>query len=251
MSETKPIQSLLRGIDIIEMLCDAPHGLRLSDIAEAMNLKTPTVHNLVKTLVSRGLVEKLVSNQYAIGPRLPEMSERIRTNQQHAEAETAVRAISELKWKPIVNFNIVSGNRLVVRLRMTPDRPNLMQYPVGQISELYSSGTGLACLAFGSEEQVNSLKQANPFHDIGIRLWNSYNELDDFLEDAREKGYAATNFEKQDLYRVAVPIFDEDKQAIAYLGLAVPTDRIKKESDKSDMVKQLLNIAKKLQESST
>ena len=47
------VQSLLRAIDLLELLASEPEGLRLVDIAERTGIPTSTVHRLLTTLEGR------------------------------------------------------------------------------------------------------------------------------------------------------------------------------------------------------
>jgi DNA-binding IclR family transcriptional regulator len=244
MSETKPIQSILRAIDILELLTEASQGLRLIELAEAMDLKTPTVHNLVKTLASRGLVEKLNTNLYAAGPRLMEMAERVQNNQHYGQAESLCRSLANLPCQPIVIFSVASGNRLMVKLRMSPDRPNLIQRPTGQLNALYYSATGLALLAFDNEVTIKDLKQNEPFYEYGIRVWGNYKALEDYLVEVRHRGYADTHFEGQDHYRIATPLRNKKGIITSYIGIAVDASAFKEKDLQIQLVNTFMNIVK-------
>ncbi|MBN1675083.1 MAG: helix-turn-helix domain-containing protein [Kiritimatiellae bacterium] len=226
MGGTKPIQSLLRGLDALRLLADAPDGMRLSDVAEAMELKLPTVHNLVRTLGMRHLVARTDGTRYVIGPGLLELAGLARGTLREMRAETVVRRLADLDCAPIVNYSVPVADQLAVRLRMSPDVPNRMQRPSHQVNRLYGTATGLAFLAFAPPDQVLSFRQAHPFHEEGVRLWGSPEELEAALEGFRERGCAITPFPKQELYRVCAPVRDRDEVAYAYLGVAVHVERM-------------------------
>ncbi len=225
MAETKPVQSLLRGIDLLELLTEAPQGMRLSDIAQTMGLKAPTVHNLVKTLAGRGLIEKRSGNRYVAGVALLDLADRFRTNARQLAAEDVVRRLAQHDLQPVVNYTIPSGSRLAVRLRMSPDRPRVMQRPSNQDNGLYGSATGLAFLAFAAPDRVLALRQAHPFHEEGIRLWESWDALAAFLSATRKNGVSVTPFAGQAALRVAAPVFDRDGAATSFIGVSVAADQ--------------------------
>ena len=56
MANSDLVQSLLRGLDIVELLAAHPEGMRLNDLADATGLKKPTAHNLLRTLCARDFV---------------------------------------------------------------------------------------------------------------------------------------------------------------------------------------------------
>ncbi|MFW6303064.1 MAG: IclR family transcriptional regulator [Candidatus Sumerlaeota bacterium] len=236
MAETKPVQSLLRGIDILELLTESPEGMRLSDIAAAMDLKAPTVHNLVKTLSMRGLVEKRNGNQYMAGPGILDLAERLREQMYEAGAEKQVRSLASHPSAPLVNYTVPTAGRLPVRLRMSADRPGVMQRPRDHTNALYGSASGLAFLAFAPPDRVMLMRQRHPFHEEGVRLWESLEELESYLGNCRDRGYAATPFEGQELFRVAAPVHDAQGVAVAYIGAAATTGAAKDKKVRQSLV---------------
>ncbi|MBN2712257.1 MAG: helix-turn-helix domain-containing protein [Planctomycetes bacterium] len=246
MGETKPVQSLLRGIDLLEILSEAPEGMRLNDIADAMGLKTPTVHNLVKTLASRNMIVKRNGNQYAVGPALLALASRLKHGMQLSSAEKVIRELSAMDCGPVINYSTPLNNRLLVRIRMSPDRPGIIQHPEGQTNSLYGSATGLAFLAFAPDDHVLSMRQASPFHEYGIRLWESLESLKSYIASCRELGYAVTPFAGQELFRVAAPVRDRTGVTVAYLGASVPFGRMSDKKEQSSLIEAFVAAAKEL-----
>ena len=63
------VQSVCRAFDILEVLGRSDAGLGVAELAREMALKTPTVHNLLQTLVARGYGEQdPESLRYRLGP---------------------------------------------------------------------------------------------------------------------------------------------------------------------------------------
>jgi DNA-binding IclR family transcriptional regulator len=226
VARTKPVQSVLRGIDLLDLLSEAPEGMRLSEMARALDLKAPTTHNLVRTLAMRGLVTQAEDGRYALGPGVLELADRVRRSRSRQEAEQAVRELGALECGPIVNYSLPATDRLMVRLRMSPDRPGIVQHPANKDNPIYSTANGLAFLAFAPEDQVITMRQAQPFHEYGIRLWPSLDALEAFLAEVRDKGCAVPPFDGQELYLVSAPVRDANEVAVAYLGAAVPRERM-------------------------
>ena len=65
MKETGTVQSVTRGLEILERAAAAESGLTLAELAAALGVSRPTAFNLAKTLVVRGYLEKV--SRFTIG----------------------------------------------------------------------------------------------------------------------------------------------------------------------------------------
>ncbi|MFA6293452.1 MAG: helix-turn-helix domain-containing protein, partial [Victivallales bacterium] len=67
MPGNEPVQSLMRGLDILLFVAQGRDGQRLSDLSDKMGLNPSTVHNLVKSLRLKGFVEKCQDGRLRTG----------------------------------------------------------------------------------------------------------------------------------------------------------------------------------------
>ncbi len=246
MAETKPVQSLLRGVEVLRLLVGAQHGMRLQELAQLMELKTPTVHNIVKTLSIAGLVEKLSSNHYAATLSLVELGDAVRHNRQHVEIEKLMRQLATTHKQAVINYARPSQTALAVVLRMSPDQPRVMQYPSGRQYPLYASATGLAFLSFASQEDVCAMREYHPFHDRATHHWKSPAELDSYLSKQRKQGYAETQFARQELYRISVPVYDNQNQLSGFFGAAIGIQHLPTRKAQRAFAKELRDLVQSL-----
>lgn len=75
MTNAGGVQSLDRAIDLLEIMTDLGGEAGLSELATGAGLPLPTIHRLMRTLVSRGYARQLPSRRYALGPRLIRLGE--------------------------------------------------------------------------------------------------------------------------------------------------------------------------------
>ncbi len=69
------VQSVDRAIDLLEIMTDLGGEAALSELATAAELPLPTIHRLMRTLVTRGYARQLPSRRYTLGPRLIRLGE--------------------------------------------------------------------------------------------------------------------------------------------------------------------------------
>ncbi|MDJ0933115.1 helix-turn-helix domain-containing protein [Breoghania sp.] len=74
-NEGVTIQSVDRALSILEYIAAATEPMKLQDIAQDLNLKTPTCYNLLNSLVKRGFVTRIAHPRaYHLGPKFGEMA---------------------------------------------------------------------------------------------------------------------------------------------------------------------------------
>ena len=61
------INSIVKALDILSLFSPIQPRMGLAMISHKMNLPKSTVHNLLSTLVSRGFIERVDNDQYALG----------------------------------------------------------------------------------------------------------------------------------------------------------------------------------------
>lgn len=64
------VQSVERVFELLELITDAGGDVTLSELSSSTDLPLPTIHRLLRTLVSLGYIRQLPNRRYALGPRL-------------------------------------------------------------------------------------------------------------------------------------------------------------------------------------
>src|SRR5664279_667565 len=69
------VQSVERVFELLELITSARDEVSLSELAEAAELPLPTIHRLLRTLISLGYARQLPNRRYGLGPRLIRIGE--------------------------------------------------------------------------------------------------------------------------------------------------------------------------------
>lgn len=203
MPASQPVQSVLRAIDLLNVVAESDDGLRLVDVCADTGLKTTTAHNLLRTLAERGFLVQSDDAAWRLGPALRDLAEREQANSTMRAAAGILRRLAARFPKATLTFAQRSGVEVVVRLRMSPDRPGLLQRPHGVTFMPYGSASGLALMAHLDEDERAAVRERYPFHEFGARLWGTADELDAFLRSVQERGPAVPPFPGQVGWRAA------------------------------------------------
>ncbi len=221
MAGSDTVQSVERALDLLQALAGSDGGLRLSDLAARLDLNTSTAHNLVRTLAGRGFVVKGAGQRLRLGPAMAEMVAQEQDRSLLHAAATAGIALQRTFPSATVNVAEVVGEDVRVRLRISRDRPGLVQRPGNQIT-MYGSAVGLCVLAFVDQATAQALREGHPFHEHAANLWASPDALHEHLTKARKVGHVLTPFAGQELWRIAAPMIGADGHFSAAFGIALP-----------------------------
>ena len=250
MPETGTVRSLARGLDILERVARAPDGIRLSDLADAMAMKAPTVHGLVKTLVAKGyLARNEPGPRYVLGPALPKVTEGLRRSRLRREAERTVRHLFEsLRSATITYAEPVAGD-LAVRLRMSPERPGVLEEPADRTFSPYTSASSLVYMAFCTEDERQAVLRRYPFEEYGAHAWGVRERLDAWLMAVRSKGCSGRRpFSRGETLAVAAPVFGPGRETVATLGASAPLAVFPEARDQESLETRVKQAARELSE---
>lgn len=226
------IQSVSRAIDILETVAESAGGLRLTEVARRVHLKPNTAHNLLKTLVARGYVEKIDGPAYRVGGAALGLAKAGSTQRLLEQAERVMREVRCAYPDAILTLAERIGGDIVVRLRMSPDRPGVLQRPQGVTFQPYASASGLALLAFLPDDEALQVRERYPFYEFGAHLWKTLDELRGFLVAVREAGYAVPPFPDQVAFPVASPVRDPNGNVFATFGASLGGGRGSEDTDR-------------------
>lgn len=227
--DTSVVQSLLRGLDLLQRLSAADHPLSLRELAETTGLKEPTLYKLLQTLVAAGFAEKTDRPVlYSLGPEVFDLSDRYLRRSVLSRAEHAVRAVFEHlhEHRATVVLAQAPAGEVEVVMRMSPERPDVLQRPRGQVMQPYTSACSLAFQAFWTESERQAYRRRHPFWEEGAHLWETPEKLDEYLQSVRDTGYATPQLGGANAYLVAAPVYDPNQQFIAVLGASMREQQV-------------------------
>lgn len=198
------VQSLQRAFELLERLADTGGQASLSELATESGLPMPTIHRLIRTLVSLGYVRQNSDRRYALGARLIRLGE----NASLQFGTWARPALAELVEEVGETANLAVLERdEVVYVAQVPSQHSMRMFTeVGRRLLPHGTGVGKAMLAHLPANDVRSLLERT-----GMPAYTEHThvEIDTFLEHLAEiadRGYA----------------LDESEQELGVRCLAVP-----------------------------
>ena len=124
------MQSIERGLDLLERMADAGGEVTLTELVRRMGLPMPTIHRLMRTLVDRGYVRQEPSRRYALAPRLTRLGEsasRLLNVWVRPQLENLVCALSETaNMALLARLDPAQAREIVMRTGMPAQTPRII-----------------------------------------------------------------------------------------------------------------------------
>ncbi|GAA1610727.1 IclR family transcriptional regulator [Leucobacter chromiireducens] len=217
------VKSVARVFNLLELIADAGGDVALSELAATTDLPLPTIHRLLRTLVSLGYARQLANRRYALGPRLVRLGEV--ANRKFGQI--AMPQLKDLvaRLGETANLATIDGDRVIYVSQAPSPHAMRMFTEVGRRAYLHSTSVGKAILAQLGDDAVREIigRTGTPrLTDFTIR--SSQALLAD-LELTRTRGYAIDDSEQEigvRCFAMAVP----DMPTPTAVSISGPTTRV-------------------------
>ncbi|MEE2859638.1 MAG: IclR family transcriptional regulator [Pseudomonadota bacterium] len=228
------VQALDRALDLLDLLAAQP-GLTLSEVAERTGQPASSVHRVLHTLATRGMVESDTTTQaWNIGPTAFRLgSAFMRRSGIIERARPIMRQLMEHTGET-ANLGILQGDAVLFVSQVETQETIRAFFPPGTRSPLHASGIGKALLAFGRATAVDALLDRNALERFTDRTLADPQALRDDLARIRHRGFSFDDEERTRGMRcIAAPVFDIGGEAVAGISVSGPSHRIAPEHVKT------------------
>lgn len=218
----KLLQSLTHGLRALDFMAERGGAVRLTDVADALEVSKPNASHLLTTLVAAGYAERDGNRQYRA-------SGKIRGARQHA-LEDIIECRE--RWHPALeelqartgeysHMAVLVKSRIWYIDKVDSTQPLKVEHPLGMLSPLHCTALGKAFLAFGHAEPEN------PLTGYTTGTITTRSRLLEEIRLTQARGFAVDIEEFTLGIRCAAgPIFDPQGIMIAAIGISGPSVRI-------------------------
>jgi DNA-binding IclR family transcriptional regulator len=214
-----------RVVTVLELLAEAPEGLRVADVARALDVHKATASRLLATLRARRVLDRDASGRYRLGPAFLRFAAVALTGlEMVSQARPDLEALGR-RTGETVNLAILDGVEVVYVDQVTGDHAIVAGNWVGRRSPAHCSSSGKVLLAFGPDairtRVVSGRLERRTTHTV-----TDPRRLQVLLEEVRRRGYARSVSELEDgLTTVAAPVFVRG-ELIAAVSVSGPSFRL-------------------------
>jgi IclR family KDG regulon transcriptional repressor len=216
------IQSLARGLKILDLLAQAENGVGITELAEVLGVDKSSASRLAQTLAAYGFAEQDTdTRRYFVGPQIVRLSRSVLSRMPlRDQAKPFLRQLVERTGECAHLAILAQGQALYIdqveslsSLRVTTG--------IGTLAPLHCTALGKSLLAFNSELLPSDLPVFTP------RTISDQETLRTHLEQTRRQGYAVDDEEYEYGVRcVAAPVFDFRGKVVGAIGISGPAGRI-------------------------
>ncbi len=236
MAHSNLVQSLERGIKILNLVARSGSGISLAEIADALEVQRPTAFNLTRTLVAHGYLHKTQRPvRFLLGPGVLDVAETWRNREVVQQFENLVRGLADELEGTVVVAEPLGGDVIAAHL-VEKDRPGVVQHSASRRLTPYVHASTLCMMAFWSPEEAAAYSARYPFQEYGAGVWGTEQRLKKFLEEARDRGYVAWDGQNS-RFLVGVPIFTKGGALLATVGVSLESTKVSTAAAKARVVR--------------
>lgn len=227
------VQSLTRGLRLLELIAQANVGVALTDLAQQAGLPNSTTHRLLTTMQQLGFVRQIGdlglwtidSRAFVVG------SSFLQSRNLLAIVHPVLRRLMETSGET-VNLAVLDKNEMQTLIidQVQCNALMRMSAPIGGKLPMHASGAGKAFLATFTDEEL-----AQWLHQNGLPSYTPHTlcapaALKENLSRVRARGFSYDNEEHaMGLRCVAACILDEHHEPCAAVSISGPVSRIPEE----------------------
>ncbi|MCW2135362.1 IclR family transcriptional regulator [Arthrobacter sp. VKM Ac-2550] len=189
------VQSVERAFELLELITNAGGEVTLSELSSFTSLPLPTIHRLLRTLVSLGYVRQLANRRYSLGPRLIRLGE-VANKQLGSLARPHLKNLVETLGES-ANMAVLDSE-MVVYIAQVPSPHSMRMFTeVGRRAHTHDTGVGKAILAQLEDDTVRDIVTRAGMPTPTEMSIGNISDLMLELKRIRERGYSIDEQEQE------------------------------------------------------
>lgn len=216
------IQSLARGLDILERVAGASRPVTLTDVAHQAGLTKTTSQRFLNTLCSLGYLRRRENKSYVLSARVLSLAYSfLNTSSLVTIAKPYLDELSSEIGKT-VNLAVLEDVHTLILYRREVRR--FMKYDLKPGSKLpcYAGALGKVLLAGLSQQEFNKRIDRIDLTPITPKTISSKKRLREEILETKKRGYSISDQELSlDMYSIGVPLLDKEGGVVAAMNVSM------------------------------
>ena len=225
------IQSLDRGLTILQAVATSKQPVNLGELAELLNVDRSSAFRLAQTLRRRGFLSTPAGRKdYILGSAIWTLSRQYDWSNMlvrvaHNELKALANGLNET-----AHLAIREGKNALFIDSARARHVILVAGQTGEFVPLYATAHGKALLADANEQELKAIFGGSPLQQFTKATIKSFPTLVKECAAIRQRGYALDEAEFiEDVRCVAAPIRLNDGVIVGSIGVSAPASRFPKE----------------------
>jgi DNA-binding IclR family transcriptional regulator len=226
--DTPPIQSLDRGLMILEAVANSTTPVSLAELTNLIGIDRSSVFRLASTLKRRGFLAYPAGRKdFILGPTMWRLAQRYDWGTMLARiAQEQLRELARLA-NETAHLAVREGKQALFIDHAIANQVLSVSGQTGEMVPLYCTAHGKALLADYGADELTRIFGMTPFPPYTKKTIRTVPELTKICSEIRAKGYAADNGEFQEEVRcAAAPIRAENGTIVGSIGISGPAQRL-------------------------
>jgi len=221
------IQSLSRGLTLLEYVANASDRVALGDLADLLGIEKSSVHRLMATLVEHDYVVQDSGRKYLPGPAIQFLALKAGNRfQSHDVAGPFLAELTEQTGET-AHFGVLYRNHVILTNCVSSGHALAVTNRLGEEEPLYCTALGKALVCDFDESK---LKEAVGNSRLEKFTEKTIHTMDAFIEECHrvQRNLLACDDEEFRLgvKCLAAPVRDFSGNVVAAIGISGPADRL-------------------------
>jgi len=245
------IESLGRGLQILEVFSEASPSLSLTEIASIVKLDKSTVFRCVHTLESLDYLERdPETKRYRPGLKVLRLGFSALNSLEMAQVARPYLRVLSAECGETTNMTVRDGAEIVYVARNKTQQIISVNLQPGSRLPVHCTSMGKAQLIELSRQELYDLLGEGPYPKMGPNTITTLNALVAELDKVRRQGYAINDEElAAGLRAVAAPVWDCNDKIVAAVNISIPSARGSCQEMVDTLAPMVMNTARKISQS--
>lgn len=245
------IQSLERGLQVIQAFSHENQALTISDVSKITGLSRPTARRILLTLEHLGFAESSNSLFTLTARTLSLGYAYLSSNNRWSIAHTFMRDFVNRTGESC-SISILDGTDIIYVARVSTKRIMSINIDVGTRLPAYATSMGHVLLAYLPKDKLEQYLESIDFEQFTDKTIVDKKQLLAILEEVRENEWGGVDQQLEEgLRSIAVPLRDGSGKVFAAINCSVHAGRISKEMLQNEFLPLLKESAEKISQAMT
>ena len=213
-------------LDVLLLFNESRPILTAEEIGDLINAPRSSTYRYIRTLRERGLLKKTTAGGFTLGPRVMQLAQAVRRQQESANVILAImQRLSQRSGETVVLSRLFDRTPMCVERVLGPQTIRI-NFERGQAQPLHAGAASKLLLSQLPEEAWDAYLEP-PLQAFTKKTITDLRLLKTQLRQIRSEGYSTSDSELEPGIReVAVPVTDGENDQVLALSVVGPTFRM-------------------------